>query len=134
MRICYAEGCSKSPSFNYAGQLPKYCKTHKFIKMVNVKYKRYIELNSKYYILNIDDDIKYILNLQTSIQNTNIIPNTKNNYVSKSEKFRDKQKKLVKLMNNHIEYVHYLISKNNVIDIKIINNYIDKRNYILNEK
>ena len=129
MIICAAENCSKRPSFNYVGMRPKFCKAHKFYKMVNIKHKNYKKLynNNNHYndIMSIDDDINYILNLQIPT----IIPKSNSSYSSKI--FRDRQKKLLNFMTNHIEELHTLIYNNNIISTKVINDYI---NEYINEK
>lgn len=81
MITCAFQGCPKSPSFNYIDKKPKYCKKHKLFNMINIKnmrYKNYQKMMTNHlkyqdilnhsitsnYIINIDNDIKYILNLK----------------------------------------------------------------------
>ena len=58
-----------------------------------------------------------------------IIPKSNSSYSSKI--FRDRQKKLLNFMTNHIEELHTLIYNNNIISTKVINDYI---NEYINEK
>ena len=84
MITCAFQGCPKSPSFNYINDKPKYCKKHKLFNMVNIKnirykiYRKMMANHLKYqdilnysitsnYIINIDNDIKYILNLKLPV-------------------------------------------------------------------
>ena len=134
MITCTAENCSKRPSYNYIGMRPKFCKAHKFYKMVNLKHKNYRELYNNFTysngIMSIDDDINYILNLQI----LNAIPEIKKKSSDSSKRCRDRQKKLLNFMTNHIEELHTLIHNNRIISNNIINGYINKKKDILNNK
>ena len=140
MRLCSVKDCSKNSSFNYEGLPPKYCKQHKCYKMINVKYKKFKEIYNRpnicNNIINIDNDIRYILDLQ--IKKPNIIPDIINYNTSSpnyntlsSKKFRNKQKKLINLMTNHINLLHVLIHNNSKIDIEIVDDYIKDKYNIL---
>jgi hypothetical protein len=74
-------------------------------------------------IVNIDDDITYILKLK--LKN----PNNKNKRNS-AKHYRDRKRKIFNLMNIHIEELHELIYNNEIINKKIINEYNLQKNNI----
>jgi hypothetical protein len=74
-------------------------------------------------IVNIDDDITYILKLK--LKN----PNNKNKKNS-AKHYRDRKKKIFNLMYIHIEELHKLIHNNKIINKKIINEYNIQKNNI----
>lgn len=72
-------------------------------------------------IVNIDDDITYILKLKLKK------PNNKRN---SAKHYRDRKKKIFNLMYIHIEELHKLIHNNKIINKKIINQYNIQKNNI----
>jgi hypothetical protein len=74
-------------------------------------------------IVNIDDDITYILKLKLKK------PNNKNKRNS-AKHYRDRKRKIFNLMYIHIEELHELIYNNKIINKKIINEYNLQKNNI----